>query len=504
MTVSEADSETVQSSVDIDGASSRPAEKGGESAGRAMVWSGLQTWGTNLIGLAVFVLLARLLSPAEFGLAASAYVVVYFLRVLVDAGFSRLLIQKEHLTSEDADTAFWSALACGVALIVLCCLAAPLFALLYGEPRLTGIIRALSPIFLFVALDSTQSALLQRAMRWRVQAIRRLGAAAASAAVAVVLALHHAGVWSLVGQQLALEGLTALLLWPMVRWRPRRCFSRSSFRELTAFGARYSGLRILWYLGGSVDNLLIGVFLGPVALGYYVVAYRVFSQISDLITTTLNNVALPVFSRSQADHVELNRQFVEISSLAAAVACPAFVGMALIARPAVLAVFGAKWTPSVPVLEVLPLAGMLQAQFALASSYVIAVGRVGNELRWTVIVLGFQVVGFAIAVGLGITAVALALGIVFAVLLPVRLRYLGRLAGLRRHPYGSRLPAIVIATGVMAAVVTGVRLALGGLPAGAQLAVEVAVGAAVYAAVFGALAPHVMRGVLSRVGVVGR
>jgi hypothetical protein len=119
-------------------------------------------------------------------------------------------------------------------------------------------------------------------------------------------------------------------------------------------------------------------------------------------------------------------------------------------------------------------------------------------------VLALQVIGFAIAIGLGITAVALALGIVFAILLPVRLRYLGRLAGLRLHPYGSRLPTIVIASGAMAAAVIGVRLALGGLPAGALLAVEVAVGAAVYASVFGALAPHLVRGALNRVGVIGR
>ncbi|HEY2771480.1 MAG TPA: lipopolysaccharide biosynthesis protein [Solirubrobacteraceae bacterium] len=471
----------------------------GESAGRAVIWNGLQTWGQNLISLGVFLVLARLLSPADFGLSASAFVIIYFFRALVDAGFGRLLVQKKVLAPADADTAFWSALAFSAILILVCCVTAPLFALLYGQPRLTGIIQVLSLIFLFVALDSTQSALLQRHMQWRVQAIRRLAAAIGSAVVAIVLAYNGAGVWALVAQQLTLEGLIAILIWPMTSWRPHRRFSRESFWELVHFGARYSGLRVLWTLGGSVDNLLVGVFLGPVALGYYVIAYRVFSVLNDLITTTLNNVALPVFSRLQDDHPALNRSFLSSCRAASGIAFPLFAGMAAVAGPAVAVLFGSKWAPSTHVLEALALAGVLQAQMALIASYVIAIGQVGNELRWTSTILVFQVIGFLIAVQISLVAVALTVGIVYLLVLPLRLRYVSIKGGLRIRDYVAQLPRILIATGLMVAAVLGAEQVAASLSAGAELALEVIAGAAVYILALALLAPDLLRGLVAHV-----
>ena len=205
-----------------------PAERRTEvsqAMSRGIAWTGVQMAGSNLLSLVVFVVLGRLLTPRDFGLLASATVIVLFLRVLVDAGFSRLLVQREHLTPEHVDTAFWTAIVIGVAFSLLLAAAAPLVALTFGEPRLTNIVRALSIIFIFVSLDGTQSAMLERRMEFRSQAIRRLIAGLASATIAILLAVEGFGAWALVAQQLTLEGVTVLVLWSLSPWRPTLRFS---------------------------------------------------------------------------------------------------------------------------------------------------------------------------------------------------------------------------------------------------------------------------------------
>src|SRR5207342_183213 len=126
--------------------------------------------------------------PDDFGLVAAASVVLWLLRVLVDQGFGQVLVQRADLTATHVDTAFWTALVTGVAIASLTVVTAPLVAGLYSLPKLTGVLQALSIVFVFVAFDSTQSALLAREMKFRVQAVRRLGASLASGAIAIALA----------------------------------------------------------------------------------------------------------------------------------------------------------------------------------------------------------------------------------------------------------------------------------------------------------------------------
>jgi PST family polysaccharide transporter len=470
----------------------RTREEVAGSAIRAVVWNGLQLWGYNIVGLGVFVALGRLLSPRDFGLAASAMVVIWFLRIIVDAGFSRLLVQRPDFDRIFADTAFWTAGLLGLAFAVVTFAAAPLCALLFGQPGLTPLVRALSVIFIFVGIDSTPTALLQRELKWRALATRRLSATAVSAPVAIGLALSGAGAWALVGQQLVLEGLTMLLLWFLMSWRPRFQFSRSAFRELFQFGSRYSILRIFTYLGTNVDNLLIGVFLGPVALGYYVVAYRIFTVLNELCVTTIQNVALPAFSRLQGDRRSLNEAFYRASASAALLSVPAYAGLAVVSAQLVPAVFGHKWHTSVPVLELLTLAGVAQAQLAFTSSYVVAIGLIRREVPWTIGLTMTELIGFAAAVHFGIVAVAAALAIVLVVAWPVRLLFLRAWGGISLEVYLRSLLPTITATAAMAAVILPLHL-WSPLPTGWMIALEVMAGLITYPLAMYLVAPTEVR-----------
>ncbi len=382
--------------------------------------------------------------------------------------------------------------------------AAPLFAALFGQPRLTGLVRALSVIFVFAALDSVPTALLQRELNWRTQALRRLGATAASAAVAISLAVMGAGAWALVGQQLTLEGLTVVLLWALVQWRPRLRFSGPAFKALIGFGSRYSVLRILWYLGSNIDNFLIGVFLGPVALGFYVLAYRVFTVLNELLVTTINNVAMSMFARMQTSPSALRASLVRTSTLTLVFSLPVYAGLALLAGQLVPVLFGPHWGRSVPVLEFLTVAGCLQAQLAVTSSYVIGTGRVKREVPWTAGVTAAQLAAFAVAVQFGIVAVAAALAAVFLIAWPVRLALLRAWDGLSLVEYFKNLIPIAVASALMAAIVAVVRVLLAHEPLAVALPAEILAGALVYPLALSALMPSKARAVRARIGVVLR
>lgn len=461
--------------------------------GRAVAWNAVQLWGYNVVSLVVFVILGRLLTPRDFGLAAAAMVVIWFMRIVVDAGFSRLLVQRSEIDRTYVDTAFGVAAVLGVIFTALTVALAPVLAALFSEPRLTNLIRALSVIFIFVALDSIPTSLLQRELRWRALAVRRLGATVVSAGVAVWLAASGAGAWALVAQQIVLEGLTVGLLWLVTRWRPGFHLTRTAFVELLGFGGRYSALRVLGYLGANVDNFLIAIFLGPIALGYYVIAYRVFTVLNELFVQTVNNVALPAFSRLQHEPARLNAMFNQVCGAAALVAFPTYALLAISAGQLIPAVFGTKWHTSVPVLELLTLAGAAQAQLAFTSSYVIAIGLIRRELPWTVVVTLAELVGFAAAVHFGIVAVAAALAIVLTVAWPIRLLFLRAWGGLSLRSYANGLTAPVIATVVMAVLVVPLHLAAP-FSTSATLVEELMLGLATYIVALFVMAPEQIRG----------
>lgn len=469
----------------------RPADEDIERAAvRGAAWVGVQTWGYNLIAFGIFVTLGRLLTPEDFGVVAAAYVVILFFRALVDAGFGRLVVQRSELTPDFVDTAFWTAIGIGLTFTLLTIIAAPLFSLLFSEPQLTGVIRALSPIFIFAALDSTQSSLLERRMEFRTQALRVVTAGVASAAVAIALALLGAGVWSLVAQQLVLEGVMVVLLWTLVSWRPSMRFSRSSFKELLDFGGRVTGIRILTYLNTNVDNVLVGVVLGPVALGYYTVAYRVLVVLNALLVVTINRVALTTFSKFQDAPKMLNAAFYRATSTAATICIPIYTGVALLGGPLLVLVFGEQWAKSGPVLQALALAGAVLAQTTFNTNYAMALGRVHSELRFTTVLVVVQIAAFAVAVNFGIVAVAASLGIVTALALPIRLVRIRSWAGLRLRTYFSRYPRIFLASIGMAGVVELAGSLTGTAEGGVALATQIAAGALAYIATFRVVAPR--------------
>ena len=257
-----------------------------KKATKSIFWSFIEKWGGQLISASVFLLLARLLGPDDFGLAALASVFISFMSAFVNQGFVPAIIQKEELSSKHLDTAFWSSLSIGTLMYLMTFTASGLIAKSFGEPELQLVIKWLALVFLIIAFESVQTAILQRNFDFKKLALRSLVATFVSGVIGVIVAFLGYGVWSLVAQQLVNRIINVIVLWKASPWRPGFNISIKHFRDLSSFGINVMGVNILRFFNQRSDDFLIGFFLGTTALGYYTVAYRLLRLMVNILTNT--------------------------------------------------------------------------------------------------------------------------------------------------------------------------------------------------------------------------
>jgi O-antigen/teichoic acid export membrane protein len=451
---------------------------------RGLTWTVLDTWGSQLLGLIVFVLLARLLTQVDFGLVAFAAIFVSFAALLVDQGLGDAVIQRATLTRRQLDTAFWASLATGVLIAAVSIVLAIPIAAILGEPLLEPIIQVLSVTFVLSGLASIQIDLLRREMRFGSLAIRRLAAVSVGGVVGVGMAVAGFGAWSLVGQQIAAAVASVVMLWTVTPWRPSLQFSIADFRELFGFGIRVVGGDVLNFISRNTDNLLVGVFLGVVPLGLYAVAYRILDTSQALLVNAARKLIFPTFSRLQHDPQRIRRAYSRMNRASSALTLPGYVGLALVAQEAIVTLFGNKWAESGPVAAVLFLIGPVLTIQAFSGALFNAVGRPDVTLRFRLVTTLANVAGFLIAVVIfrGILAVAAAFVIRGYLLLPLNLYWMRQYGHINIREHLLELRGSVIATAVMAAAVMLVKfLLIGNVHDSILLIVEVLIGTGVFA-----------------------
>lgn len=452
---------------------------------RGLMWTVIDTWGSQLLALLVFAILARLLQPVDFGLVALAAVFVALGQLFVDQGLGDAVIQRPTLTRQQLSTAFWAALVTGTLLCLGGVLLAPIIARLLGDQRLEPILQVLSLVFVLVAFSSIQIGLLRREMNFRGLALRKLLAIAIGGAVGIALASSGAGPWALVGQQLANAIVSVAMLWAASPFRPSLSFSLSDFRSLFGFGVNVVVGDLMGFFSRNTDNLLIGVFLGPVPLGFYAVAYRILDTSQVLLVAAARRLVFPTFARLQHDLDRARRAYLRVARSSSALTLPGYVGLALVAQEAIVVVFGQRWAPSATAASILFTIGPVLSLQAFSGAVWNAVGRPGVTLRFRLITTVTNVVGFVLAVFLfaNIVAVAAAFAIRAYLLLPLNLYWMRRYAGVPVRDQLLQWRGIAIATLLMGLAVVGTKLALlGQVHTAVLLAAEVAVGVVVYGA----------------------
>jgi O-antigen/teichoic acid export membrane protein len=437
----------------------------------------------QLSRVVVVVILARLLTPAEYGLAAMVLVFSSLVLIFTDLALGAALVQREELSERDRSTVFWTSVSAGVAFTLLgVALSWPLAAF-YGEPQVQPLFAVLSLGFIVTALGTAHSALLNREMRFKSLELRMMAGTFLGGAIGVGVALGGYGAWAIIAQQLAISCVSTVLLWAFSPWRPRLTFSLASLRSLGGFSANVFGTRVLFYLNRKLDHMLIGRFLGAAALGAYAVAYNVMLVPLSRIAQPVVEVLFPAMSRIQHDRARMAAMWLRANRMIGAITIPAMVGLMIVAPEFVRTVFGARWEEAIPVIQILAWVGLLQSLQRLNSSVLQACDRTATLLRYSVVVLAASVIAFAGGLHWGIVGVAAGYAISSSVIEPYYAWLTARVLDVSAATYFRSLAGVVQATAGMA----GVLLLTKGfvlpdhLPAGARLAILVGLGFVTFA-----------------------
>lgn len=365
-----------------------------------MIWSFVQRFGTMVISFVSNIVLARLLTPDDYGTIGMLMIFIAVANTFVDGGFGSALIQKKEPIKEDYSTIFWWNIFLSVVLYGVLYVGAPAVAKFYNYPLLSHVLRVQGFVLILNALSIIQQNQLRKQLKFKRLACVTVISAILSASMAIVLAYMGWGVWALVAQQLMLSGCNAIQLWILNKWYPSLLFSKKSFKELFGFGGFMLGSNLLNTLCNNAQGLLIGKFFSPATLGYYTQAFKLEQLLSTSIASIVDQVSYPVLSEVQDDNNALKRLLKKLTLAIAFISTPIILIFMVIAQPIVVLLYSDKWLPSVEYFQILCVAGIAICLQGV-SYYAVASKGKGKDLFWWTFVkrglgLLFLVVGMYI------------------------------------------------------------------------------------------------------------
>ncbi len=335
------------------------------------LWMSLSASGLSLISFAIFIVLSRILSVTEIGVMGFALLLVETGKLLVNAGFTQALVQREHWDQAYASSCFFIGMAIALALSLLNLgLIAPLVAQYYALEA-GPVLASLTAIFILEAVKTVQDAKLRREFRFKSIALRTICSNLSAGALGVYLALTGAGIWALVWQQLLSHLLMSLISLSSARWVPSFTLAWGQLRQLFQFSLPLMFAQLVAYLCTSLLEFFVGIFLGPAALGLYRVAGRALFILQDIVLKPFEHTALAALSRLEQASIRAQAalRMMRVSSY---LAFPVFFGTAAIAPDFIQLLFGSKWLESGQLMVVLalgtaPMAITYQLQAALSA-----------------------------------------------------------------------------------------------------------------------------------------
>ena len=388
--------------------------------------------GANIfVQLASTVLLARILSPHDFGLVAMVVALISFGPMLIDLGTSEASTQKARITETEISTLFWLNVAISAGLTVLLVAGSGAIARLFGEPSLTGISLALSVTFVLTALATQHSALMRRAMQFRRMAMIDISVNLIGSIVSVAMALAGWGYWSLVAKPIVTAALTASAAWMSCRWVPGRPRLSGEAKELVGFGLGVTGFTMTDYFVKSADRLAIGYFQGAGPLGYFQNALTIYSNVLSILTEPLHNIAASSLSKLRNDIDGLKRAWETALSTLAFFSALAFATLAVIGQDFIVVLLGQKWAAAGPLLCIFAVRGIAHAIERTMGWLHVAAGRADRWMRWGFYSAPVQLLVVAVGLPFGVTGIAVAQAVAMFALFGPALVYSGEPVGIR-------------------------------------------------------------------------
>lgn len=350
-----------------------------------MIWSALQRFGTMGISFVSNIVLARLLTPDDYGCIGMLAIFITVSNTFVDGGFGSALIQKKDVTQKDYSTIFWWNLFLSVVLYGVLFISAPAVSRFYNIPLLESVLQVQGVVLIINALNIVQTNQLRKSINFKRLATIYIVSHIVAAALAIVLAYMGWGVWALVAQQIVASSITSIMLWVMNRWMPSLCFSVESFKQLFSFGGFVLASNLINTFCNNVQGLLIGKFFNPATLGYYTQARKLEEIASHSLSGITDQVSYPVLSKLQSNKYAMISAIRKLLLSLAFITFPLMLILVLVAEPLILFIYGEKWLPCVPYFQILCVAGMAGSLYSVNMRSIEAIGKSKEMFLVTVI-----------------------------------------------------------------------------------------------------------------------
>jgi PST family polysaccharide transporter len=369
------------------------------------------------------VILARILSPADFGIIATVSAFIALLIVFRDAGLTMAAVRSAELSAQQSSNLFWITMALSGVVALGITAIAPLIARIYGLPQLTAVMQVLALAGILEALGLQHGALLRRELRLGAFATASVVAESIAITLSVIAALQGWGYWALVAKMLISSAVNSTLLWMLCKWRPGRPRRHSGVMPMVRFGGQLTLAQWLWTVLRKVDDALIGWAWGATAVGYYTRAYGLLLLPTQQLSSPLAMAAIPTLSRLQNDPERFRRYYLRGLEFVTFMGFPLVVLLFVVAEDFVSFVFGEKWLPSVPIFRALGPAALIEMTAPAASWIYTPLGRSDRELRMAAVYVPLYVGAVLCGLPWGGIGVACGISIVRVLAQPFNLGY---------------------------------------------------------------------------------
>lgn len=320
---------------------------------KGVMWSAMERFSTQGVQFVVMIVMARLLTPHDYGIVGLLTIFLAIAQALIDSGFSQALIRKQDRTDVDNNTVFYFNLVVSGGLYVVLFLIAPFVADFYKLPLLCSVMRVVCLGVIFNSLAVVQRALYTARLDFKTQAKASFFSAVVSGVIGISLAYYGSGVWALVIQQLINLALNTILLWIMSSWRPQLCYSWEAFRELFSFGSKMLASGLLDTIYVNIYPIVIGKLFSASSLGHYTRAQQFAQFPSSNLTGILQRVSYPVLCEIQNDDVRLAEAYRRLLKLSAYIIFPLMVGVSSVSQALVNITIGSRWQYCALLLQII-------------------------------------------------------------------------------------------------------------------------------------------------------
>ena len=378
---------------------------------KSFLWKLLERFSVQGLGLCITLVLARILSPSDYGTVAIITVFVNLANVIIDGGLNTALIQKKDTDSLDYSTIFFSSILLSIVLYALLYVTSPWIAEFYDTPELADMIRILGVILVFEAVNSIQRAYVSKMMLFRRLFYSSFFALLVSGSLGIYLALNGYGVWALISQQMTCVLVTTIIMWFTIKWRPILAFSFERFKKLFDYGWKIFGLNFITTLYLNIRSLIIGKFYSPADLAFFERGHTLSGMVVQNINTSLQTILFPVLSNSQNDKVRIKSLVRKSTGMTCLLVFPALIGLISISKPLVLLILTEKWLPAVAYIQIYSIAYMLFPIQVANMEAIKAMGYSGMSLKLEIIKKVVETTILIVSVFMGV--IAIAWGVVF-------------------------------------------------------------------------------------------